>query len=78
MDFSLIIKFFFVPLIVSGIMYVLVHFQLLFFHKLLKMDISPRFSKKICFATALSSFVAAIILLLIDDYLRLHLNSGGV
>ncbi|MBU0536206.1 MAG: hypothetical protein KKE20_04535 [Nanoarchaeota archaeon] len=78
MILKILLQFLVIPSALAIIMYLLVHFQLLLFHKLLKVDLSDNLRKRICITTSISSFVAAIILIFINNYMKLHLNTGSV
>lgn len=73
-----IIKFFVAPLAIAVIMYIFVHFQFLILHKFLRVELSRRLRMTICVATFALSFIGAIFLILLNEYFRLHLNTGTV
>ena len=77
MLYDALIKFFAAPLAVAVIMYVLVHLQLLFLHKLLNVELSHKIRSRICIATFISSFLAVILLVVLKEYFKLHLNTGS-
>lgn len=56
------VKFLVMPLTIASIMYALVHIQLLFLHKFLRVDISHSLRTKICIATFMASFFVVILL----------------
>ncbi len=56
------LKFFVMPLVIASIMYALVHIQLLFLHKFLRVDLSHSLRTKICVATFIVSFFVAMLL----------------
>lgn len=62
------VKFLVMPLVIASIMYVLIHVQLLFLHKFLRVDLPHSLRTKICIATFVVSFFVVILLVVFGIY----------
>ena len=68
MALEYLVNFFIVPLAAAAVVYALTHFQLLFFNRLLKMDMSSKLRTKINILAFIFAFAIAEALVIFNTY----------
>ena len=67
--FSILLKFFLIPLAIAAVMYLLAFIQLSFIKNIIKVDISAKMRTRMCIATFFIFFLATAALAGVDAYL---------
>ena len=75
---STLLRFILLPILIGAVMYSVVHVQMLIISKLIKVEITRQSRARLCISAFIISSIAALILMGVNEYFRLHLNNGGI